>query len=119
MIKQHFISIILSSSVLLSCATTPTQDSDFTIYGEEMEGPGVFTGDSGEAVLFEDKQQTTVTAATGNDGSTTSSQMSEMDWEEFSAFKRWLKSRQQQDDAYQEFKQWLRYEKYLQWQDAQ
>ena len=119
MIKNHFISLILSSSVLLSCTTTPTQDSDFTIYGEEMEGPGVFTGDSGEAVFFEDKQQSTTTSEVGTGSTTIAPGMSEMDWEEFSAFKRWLNSRQQQDEAYQEFQQWLRYEKYLQWQDSQ
>jgi len=119
MIKQHLISVLLSSSLLLSCATTPGQDSDFIVYGEEMEGPGVFTGDTGKAVFFEDRQQPTTSSASDGESSTTSPRMSEMDWQEFSAFKRWLKSRQHQDENYQEFQQWLRYEKYLQWQHAQ
>ena len=77
MTRHAFISLLLSSSVLLSCTTTPTQDSDFTIYGEEMEGPGVFTGDSGKAVFFEDNQQSTTTSEAGNGGTTASPGMSE------------------------------------------
>ncbi len=114
--KNKATSIILLISLLgiVSCATTPAQDEDFTIYGEEPEGPGVLSDERGEIVLWPG----TTTEQSTTDGAATSSGISVNEAEEFNAFKRWLKARQAQDESYQEFQQWLKYEEYRRLQDS-
>jgi hypothetical protein len=114
--KNTATSIILLISLLgiVSCATTPAQDEDFAIYGEEPEGPGVFSDESGEIVLAPG----TTTEQNAKDGVAASSSISVSEAEEFNAVKRWLKSKQMQDDSYQEFQQWLKYEEYQRLQDS-
>lgn len=114
--KNTATSIILLISLLgiVSCATTPAQDEDFTIYGEEPEGPGILSDESGEIVLLSG----TTTEQNAKDGAATSSGISASEAEEFNAFKRWLKARQAQDESYQEFQHWLKYEEYQRLQDS-
>lgn len=114
--KNTATSIILLISLLgiVSCATTPAQDEDFTIYGEEPEGPGILSDESGNIVL----SPGTTTEQNAKDGAAISSSISASEAEEFNAFKRWLKSKQAQDDSYQEFQQWLKYEEYRRLQDS-
>ena len=109
---------LLLTAGITSCATTPTQDEDLIAYGEEPEGPGVFSGDSGEIVLFKEAEES-APQDTAAEEAATPSNMSEADWQEFTAFKRWLKSRQARDADYEEFLQWLKYEEYRQWQNSQ
>ncbi|MDH3630183.1 MAG: hypothetical protein OER98_03605 [Gammaproteobacteria bacterium] len=113
--KNTATSIILLISLLgiVSCATTSAQDEDFAIYGEEPEGPGVFSGESGEIVLSPGE----TTEQNAKEGAATSSSISASEAEEFNAFKRWLKSKQAQDESYQEFQHWLKYEEYRRLQD--
>jgi len=118
MSNLNSITLLLLSFIMTSCATTPSQDSDFTVHGEEMEGPGLFSGDSGEIVFFEENKKTTTPGEGNNDESGALSRPSQADWQEFSEFKRWLKSKQAQDDSYQEFQQWLKYEEYRRLQDS-
>lgn len=106
--------LVISFLGIVSCATTPTQDEDFVIYGEEPEGPGVLSDESGEIVLW----RGTTTEQSTTDGAATSSAISTSEAEEFNAFKRWLKARQAQDESYQEFQQWLKYEEYRRLQDS-
>ncbi len=94
-----------------SCATTPTQDGDFAIYGEEPEGPGVASDEAGEIVF------SLGTATNENTTTESSPSISTSDAQEFNAFKRWLKAKQDQDQDYQEFQQWLKYEQYRQLQE--
>ena len=96
-----------------ACATSPSGDEDFVIHGEEPEGPGVFSGDDGKFVLFGNS------SPTPGEGKSPAVEMSAEDWEEFSAFKRWLKARQERDAGYQEFLQWRQFEAYKNWQDTQ
>jgi hypothetical protein len=114
--KNTATSMILLISLLgiVSCTTTPTQDEDFTIYGEEPEGQGVLSDESGNIVLWPG----TTTEQSTTDGAATSSGISASEAEEFNAFKRWLKSKQAQDESYQEFQQWLKYEEYRRLQDS-
>lgn len=98
----------------VSCASTPAQDEDFVVYGEEPEGPGIISGETGEltfAIGTAADQNTTDEAETSPD-------ISASDAEEFNAFKRWLKAKQAQDESYQEFLQWLKYEEYRRLQDS-
>lgn len=103
-----FIAIFASA-----CATSPSGDEDFVIHGEEPEGPGVFSGDDGKFILFGDS------ARSQDETAAPAVEMSAEDWEEFSAFKRWLKARQERDASYQEFLQWRQFEAYKNWQDSQ
>ena len=105
------------AALLASCATVPGEKNDFAIYGEEAEGPGVFSGERGEIVLFADEPASAPGADAGS-GATTA-QPRAGDWEEFEAFKRWLKARDAQDDSYQEFLQWRRFEAYKTWQQKE
>ena len=106
--------LLISLLGMVSCATTPARDEDFTIYGEEPEGPGVISDESGEIVLWPG----TTTEQNAKDGVAAASSISASEAEEFNAFKRWLKSKQAQDDSYQEFQQWLKYEEYRRLQDS-
>ena len=106
--------LLLGSILLSACAISPSQDSDFVNYGEEPEGPGVFSGDSGEILLFDDDD----TGASAESGPAPSG-LSASDWEEFNAFKRWLRSREARDDQYLEFQQWRQFEQYKSWQESQ
>ena len=55
--------LLLAATLVNACATTPSEDSDFAIYGEEPEGAGVFSGEDGEIVFFGDKSSTIRTLA--------------------------------------------------------
>lgn len=107
--------LLLSLSLLNSgCSTVPAQDSDFALHGEEPAGPGVFSGESGKFVFFKDDAESTETSEGAEQPD-----LSASDWEEFAAFKRWLKARETQDQSYQEFLQWRRFEAYKTWQNSQ
>lgn len=106
--------LLISLLGIVSCATTPAQNEDFTIYGEESEGQGVLSDESGNIVL----STGTTTEQNAKERAATSSSISASEAEEFNAFKRWLKSKQAQDDSYQEFQQWLKYEEYRRLQDS-
>lgn len=110
------ISLLLAVILANACATSPSQDSDFVIHGEEPEGPGVFSGADGKIVLFEDA---TTSKTNQGDSASPAADISASDWEEFSAFKRWLRSRQTRDASYQEFLQWRQFEAYRNWQGNQ
>ncbi len=86
------------------------------VYGEEPEGPGVFSDDTGKIVLFGDSSNATTTA--GNQAKPTA-ELSVSDWEEFTAFKRWLRARQTKDESYQEFLLWRQFETFKARQDTQ
>ena len=106
--------LVILAALLASCATVPAEKSDFALHGEEAEGPGVFSGESGEIVLFADDAE----SPPGSDADSAKAPPppSAGDWEEFEAFKRWLKAREAQDDSYREFLQWRRFEAYKNWQ---
>lgn len=99
---------------IASCTTTPAQDEDFVIYGEEPEGPGVISDETGEIKfsLGKTNDQDTTDKAEKSAG------ISASEAEEFEAFKRWLKAKQSRDESYQEFQQWLKYEEYQQWKKS-
>ena len=108
--------LLLAANLSIACATSPSQESDFAIHGEVPEGPGVFSGDEGKFVYFANSSD-----STSSDGGEVQPgvELTASDWEEFGAFKRWLKARQSQDESYQEFLQWRQYEAYKNWQDTQ
>ena len=108
--------LLLAATLVNACATSPSQDSDFVVYGEEPEGAGLFSGEDGKIVLFEDAASPQNDPGDGVDAA---AEMSASDWQEFSAFKRWLKARQTRDASYQEFLQWRQFEAYKNWQDSQ
>lgn len=110
---------ILGPLLLAACVTSPSRDGDFVVYGEEPEGPGVFSGDRGEFVLFEDSDKPASPVDPGNSPIPSRADDSALEWEEFSAFKRWLEAREAQDQDYQEFLQWRRYEAFKIWQQSQ
>ena len=109
---SYMLLILLAPFALYSCAATPTQEEDTVIYGEEPEGPGIFSGETGEIIIFKEDKNSSITDSTASDDSGSQPNFSESDFEEFSAFKRWLNSKQTQDQNYQEFLQWLKYEEY-------
>ncbi len=106
--------LLLLSAVIAGCATAPAQESDFALHGEEPAGPGVFSGESGKFIFFKDDAE----PARASEGAA-QPDLSAKDWEEFAAFKRWLKAREAQDQSYQEFLQWRRFEAYKSWQNSQ
>jgi type IV pilus biogenesis protein CpaD/CtpE len=76
---------------------------------EEMAGPGVFTEDDGETKLqwsTDQNQSTTTAVATGDSGLDEKA--------EFEQFKAWNKLKEKGADSpeYQEFLQWLDYQKF-------
>ena len=102
-----------------SCAITPSSDEDFAPLGEEPEGPGVFSGDSGEVILFQQGKPAAADADSGNEPQATESDMTpSTDWEEVAAFKRWLKAKQAKDDDYREFQLWLQFEAFRNQREA-
>ncbi len=105
--------LVTIAALLASCATVPAEKKDLAVHGEEAGGPGVFSGESGEIVFFADESA----SAPGGDADTaeTPRQPGAGDWEEFEAFKRWLKARETQDDDYREFLQWRQFEAYKTW----
>lgn len=105
---------LLLLSLIAGCATAPAQESDFALHGEEPEGPGVFSGESGKFIFFKDDAE----SDTANENAV-QPDLSASDWEEFAAFKRWLKAREAQDQNYREFLQWRRFEAYKRWQNSQ
>ncbi len=105
--------LLLLSALIAGCATVPAQESDFALHGEEPGGAGVFSGESGKFVFFKDSAES---AETGE--SATQPDLSASDWEEFAAFRRWLEAREEQDQSYQEFLQWRRFEAYKAWQNS-
>lgn len=116
LMKKLVLPVTLSFAFLgiASCTTTPSQDEDFVIYGEEPEGPGVISDETGEIKFSLGKTTDQDTA----DEAEISAGISASEAEEFEAFKRWLKARQSQDESYQEFQQWLKYEEYQQWKKS-
>ncbi len=103
------------SAPIAGCATVPAQESDFALHGEEPAGPGIFSGESGKFIFFKDD----AALAKASESALESDPPSAKDWEEFAAFKRWLKAREAQDPSYQEFLQWRRFEAYKKWQNTQ
>lgn len=105
--------LVMIAAILASCATVPAEKTDFAVSGEEAQGPGVFSGERGEIVFFADESA----SAPGGAGTVqTTRQQDAGDWEEFEAFKRWLKARETQEDDYREFLQWRQFEAYKAWQ---
>ena len=111
--------LLLSSILLSACATSPPQDSDFVVYGEEPEGPGLFSGDAGETVLFGDSGESSANISGESTGIIPATELTPDNKEEFAAFKHWLKARQAQDANYQEFLQWRQFQAYKKWEDSQ
>lgn len=106
--------LVTIAALIASCATVPAEKEDFAVHGEEAGGPGVFSGESGEIVFFADRP---ASAPAGDaDSSETPPQPSAANWEEFEAFKRWMRARKTQDDDYREFLQWQQFEAYKTWQ---
>lgn len=100
---------------------------------EELEGPGVFSGEKGEFSLSKifsgkDAKNTSTLKAGGsmepeNDASdnaklnpTSTNQLSNVSQQvdEFALFKAWKLAKSQNDSDYQEFKLWLEYKHYQQ-----
>ena len=104
--------------LLTACATAPSQKGDFVVYGEEPEGPGLISGDSGEFVLFkQDGRQADAADDSARPGGQPQP-LSAEEWQEFEAFKRWLEARETDSNSYQEFLQWRQFEAYKQWQES-
>ena len=106
--------LVMIAAILASCAAVPAEKKDIVVSGEAAEGPGVFSGERGEIVFFADDP----VPAPGGDADSVRAprQPVAADWEEFEAFKRWLKAREMQDDDYREFLQWRQFEAYKTWQ---
>lgn len=115
---SRLILTMLAAIVAMSCATSPGQPEDYAPYGEEPRGPGVISGDSGKIAIFKDQDTTQPVAKPDSGGSPDPDHFSTDDWEEFSAFQRWQKAKQDQGETYREFRQWLEFEKYKKWRDT-
>ena len=78
---------------------------------ELTDGPGLFTGESGELTLFKPEEKEPVTqpnikAKTGTNAST-------IDQDEFELFKVWKKAKQNNTTEYQEFLYWMEYKTFV------
>lgn len=120
--------LIVTLSSLITLAVTSN-----ALAQEELEGPGVFSGEKGEfslSKIFSDKdvKNTPTPKASGsiqseNDASdnakpnpTSTNQLpgASQQVDEFALFKAWKLAKSKNDSDYQEFKLWLEYKHYQQ-----
>lgn len=130
--KSRFRVVLLFSALalLVGCSTAP-KPFTYEPNTEIKEGPGLFTGQKGEFVLFSSPPKTaegSVPAApTARDTDIAPSATEEAEFRQFQEwkkeqqeleqFKSWKQSPQGQKE-YQEFQEWKRWKEYQKWREA-
>jgi len=96
--------------MMVGCSSLNLGQVDETVDDrEEMAGPGIFSGDDGETALQWSNEEQPEASQPGKSGVTVLDEKAE-----FEQFKIWneLRSKDPESAEYQEFLQWLEYQKF-------